>query len=354
MPKSKRDYYEILSVKKDASADEIKRAYRKLARQYHPDVNKSNDAHDHFTEINEAYQTLSDPNKRSQYDYFGAAGGAGGFDPRQGFQGFDGFGEFNDLFDVFFGRQSGTQRTQQKRGADLRYDLRITLPQAAEGIEKELEIVHFAKCSTCKGSGAKPGSRPTKCPTCSGSGQVRQSQRTILGSFTQVMPCSTCRGSGEVISSPCSHCKGEGRIKKKTKVSVKIPAGIDNGYRLRITGAGDFGVKGSPAGDLYVFIYVEQHPLFNRDGANLYFRTKISFIQAILGDEITIPTLAGETLLKIPKGTQPNSNFKIKGKGLPSLNHREHGSLYVLVEVEIPSKPSKQQEELLRKYNNSE
>lgn len=353
---SSRDHYGILGVKKDASADEIKRAYRKLARQHHPDVNKEAGAEEKFKEINEAYQVLSDPNKRSQYDYYGTAGGPAGtgfegFDFGGGFQG--GFGEFGDIFDVFFGGQGRGRRTGPQRGADLRYDLRISLEDAAKGIEKELNIVHFVSCTTCKGSGAKPGTKPVRCSSCNGAGQIKKSQRTILGSFTQVVPCPTCRGSGETISSPCESCRGEGRIKKRHNIKVKIPAGIDTGFRLRVAGAGDAGQKGAPQGDLYIFINVEHHPLFNRDGENLYYRTKIDFIQAILGDEITIPTIEGKASLKIPAGTQPNTNFRIKGKGMPVLNRRDRGNLYVLVEVEIPAKLSKKQAELLKQYKNA-
>lgn len=358
MASGKRDYYEVLGLAKGASADEIKRAYRKLARQYHPDVNKEAGAADKFKEINEAYQVLSDPKKRSQYDYYGTAGpgaGAGGFG---GFEGFDfngdfgNFGDFGDLFDAFFGGQRGGARRSQ-RGADLRYDFHISLEQAAKGLEKEVDVLHHAACPTCKGSGAKPGTSPARCASCKGSGQVTRTQRTILGNFQQVTICPTCGGSGEVISSPCPECRGEGRVKVRHKIKVKIPAGIDSGYRLRVAGAGDAGLKGSPPGDLYVFITVDPHPLFNRDGSNLYYRTKISFIQAILGDEIKVPTLSGEMTMKVPPGTQPNTNFKVKGKGLPSLDHRETGDLFVLVEVEIPAKLTKAQEALLRQYKNA-
>jgi molecular chaperone DnaJ len=350
----KRDYYEILGVSKNASQDEIKRAYRNLARKFHPDVSKESGAAEKFKEINGAYQVLSDPNKRSQYDYFGQAGGPGsfeGFDFSGGspFQGFEGFGEFTDLFDVFFGRR----RAGPDRGEDIRYDLRLTLEEAARGIEKELEVPHYVACSTCKGTGARPGSSPVRCSTCNGSGQVRRNQRTMLGSFTQIVPCSACHGAGTVIQSPCADCKGSGREKKRHKVKVKIPTGIDSGYRLRVAGAGNAGTKGGPPGDLYVFITVETHPLFNRDGANLYFRTEISFIQAILGDEIKVPTLGSEATLKIPPGTQPNTNFRLKEKGMPHLNRREHGDLYVLVEIKIPAKITKEQEELLRKFKSA-
>jgi len=352
---AKKDYYESLGVGKSASQDEIKKAYRNLARKFHPDVNKDAGSADKFKEINEAYQTLSDPGKRSQYDQFGQAGGGfggfggGGFDEQ--FQGFEGFGDFGDLFDVFFGQQRGGRRSGPQRGEDLRYDLRITLEEAARGVEKELEVVHFTSCTTCKGSGAKPGTTPVKCSNCGGAGQIRKNQRTILGNFTQVVPCPTCRGAGTVIGSPCPDCQGSGREKKRHKVKVKVPAGIDSGLRLRISGAGNAGDKGGTPGDLYVFITVDPHPLFNRDGENLYYRTKITFIQAILGDEIKVPTLSGEIAFKIPAGTQPNTNFKLKEKGLPVLQGHGRGDLYVLVEVEIPAKVSREQAELLKKYN---
>ncbi|MEA3492806.1 MAG: molecular chaperone DnaJ [Candidatus Margulisiibacteriota bacterium] len=354
---NKRDFYEVLGVSKSSSADEIKRAYRKLARQYHPDVNKEAGSSEKFKEINEAYQVLSDPNKRSQYDHYGPAGspgGAGGFGGFEGFGGgVEGFGEFGDLFDMFFGQKQGGRRRTQERGADLRYDLQITLKEAAKGIEKEIDVTHYVFCAACKGSGAKPGTKPQQCSTCKGAGQVKRSQKTILGNFTQVTPCPACNGSGQTISSPCESCRGEGRVKKSQKIRIKIPAGIDSGYRLRVSGAGDSGPRGTQTGDLYLFIYVEEHPLFNRDGANLYYRTGVDFTKAILGAEIKIPTLDGEATLKIPAGTQPNTNFRLKGKGLPVLNRRERGDLYVLVEIQIPKRINREQAELLKKYKNA-
>jgi molecular chaperone DnaJ len=361
---NKKDYYEVLGVSKQSSADEIKRAFRKLARQHHPDVNKEAGSETKFKEINEAYQVLSDPNKRSQYDYYGSAGGpAGGFGGGAGgFEGFDfgggaggfeGFGEFGDLFDAFFGGQRGGRRRAQERGADLRYDLQITLKDAATGIEKELNLTHYVSCTTCKGSGAKPGTKPIKCTACNGIGQVKKNQRTILGNFTQVLPCPTCKGKGETISSPCESCRGEGRVKKSQTIKVKIPAGIDSGFRLRVSGVGDAGPHGTKSGDLYLFIYVEPSAMFNRDGEHLYYRTSIPFTKAILGSEIKIPTLDGEATLKIPAGTQPNTNFRLKGKGMPILNRRDRGDLYILVEIDIPKKINSNQAELLRKFHNA-
>ncbi|MFA4844470.1 MAG: molecular chaperone DnaJ [Candidatus Margulisiibacteriota bacterium] len=352
----KRDPYEILGVGKTASQEEIKRAYRNLARKYHPDVNKEAGSADKFKEINGAYQLLSDPQKRSQYDYYGQAGpaGAGG----GGFEGFDfggaaGFGEFGDLFDMFFGGQRGGQRSGPQRGEDLRYDLKITLEQAATGFDKDLDVLHYTACSACKGSGAKPGTAPVKCTACNGAGQVRKNQRTFLGNFTQIVPCPACRGTGQTIKSPCPTCGGSGREKKKHVVRLKVPAGIDSGYRLRVAGAGNAGDTGGPPGDLYAFITVEQHPLFNRDGANLYHRQAITFRQAILGDEIVVPTLSGKTVLKVPAGTQPNSTFKLKEKGVPHLGRNSRGDLYVQIEVVIPAKITRQQEELLRNFDHA-
>ncbi|MFA6431508.1 MAG: molecular chaperone DnaJ [Candidatus Margulisiibacteriota bacterium] len=353
-----RDFYETLGVGKNASQDEIKRAYRSLARKYHPDVNKESGAADKFKEINSAYQTLSEPGKRSQYDNFGhtEGGAGGGFDfsgGRGGFQGFEGFGEFSDLFDTFFGGQRGRQKQGPARGEDLRVDLSITLEEANEGIEKEIEILHFVACSACKGSGSKPGTSPTRCSTCGGSGHVQKVQRTILGNMAQLYPCSACSGAGEIITSPCASCKGTGKEKKKHTIKVKVPPGIDSDSRLRVNGAGNNGNKGGPPGDLYVFINVKPHPNLMRDGENLHSKSQITFIQAILGDTIKIPTIDGETTLNIPPGTQPNSNFRLKGKGMHFLNKRDRGDQYVLVEIKIPSKISKQQEELLKKFNNA-
>ncbi|MBN3032651.1 MAG: molecular chaperone DnaJ [Candidatus Saganbacteria bacterium] len=349
-----RDYYETLGVARGASQDEIKRAYRNLARKYHPDVNKESGATEKFKAINEAYQVLSDPNKRSQYDYYGQAGpqggGFGGFDFGEGFRGFEGFGEFGDLFDAFFGGQRGGRRAGPARGDDLRYDLRVSLEEVARGAEKELTVAHFTACAACKGSGAKPGTQPAKCAACGGQGQVRQNQRTIFGSITQVVACPACHGAGTTIQNPCPACHGSGREKKKHRVKIKVPAGIESGHRLRVPGAGNAGSQGGPPGDLYVFISVEPHPLFNRDGASLYYRTSVSFLQAILGGEIKVPTLEGEAVLKVPPGTQPNTNFKLKEKGLPHLGRRDKGDLYVLVEVRIPDRLTREQEELLRKF----
>jgi molecular chaperone DnaJ len=347
-----KDYYEILGVSKQASADEIKRSFRNLARKYHPDVNREPGSAEKFKEINEAYQLLSDQQKRRQYDAFGTAqpGGFPGFDFGEGFGGFEGI---SDIFDAFFGTQTrrrGGRGTMEEAGADLRYDLAITLEEAANGLEKEIEIAHLTSCQTCKGTGAKPGTSPSRCSSCEGTGQVRRMQRTPLGSFTQISTCPTCHGAGSVIGSPCSACHGSGRVKARHKIKVKIPAGIDSGYRLRVSQAGEAGLRGGPPGDLYVFISVKPHSLFEREGADLYHKRLISFVQAALGDVIEVPTISGQAELRIPSGTQPNTTFRLKGKGLPHLRGGGRGDQFVVVEIETPTNLTDEQAELLRKF----
>ena len=356
MPGNGKDYYDILGVKKNSSQDEIKRAYRRLARQYHPDVYKGPDADKKFKEINEAYQTLSDQNKRSQYDYFGQAG-------RQDFSDFRGAGfedvftnfDFGDMFDVFFGqrRGSGPQRKRPERGDDLRYDLTVTLEEAATGVEKEIEFDHLTVCTKCHGSGAEPGTQPVRCSKCNGTGAVKTNQRTFLGSFTQIVTCPTCQGAGETIVSPCHTCKGRGHIKESHKLRVKIPAGVETGHRLRIPREGNAGVNGGPSGDLYIFITVRHHSFFERENDDLIHHLKISFIQAILGDKVEVPTIEGKTMLTIPPGTQPNQIFTLKDRGIPHLQGRGKGHLRIIIQVEIPTKLSPAQEELLKKWPGS-
>lgn len=354
---AKKDYYEILGVNKNSSQDEIKKAFRNLARKHHPDVNKESGSSEKFKEINEAYQILGDPNKRQHYDQFGSAGqqGFGG----QGFggQGFD-FGDFSnfegfgDIFDMFFGGSGRSRRSQSGRqdGSDLRYDLEITLEEAFSGINKEIEIIHLTSCQTCKGTGAKAGTAPSKCSHCNGTGQIRHTQRTPLGTFTQATLCPTCQGSGSVISSPCSSCSGSGHIKAKHKIKVKIPAGIDSGYRLKVSGAGDAGLRGGSPGDLYVFITVKHHSLFERDGIDLYQKKEISFVQAALGTEVEVKTIEGKATLRIPKGTQTGSIFKFKDKGMPNINGRGRGDFMVVVEIKTPTGLTDEQRELLQQF----
>jgi len=355
-----RDYYEVLGISKSASTDEIKKAFRTLARKYHPDVNKASDAGERFKEINQAYSVLSDPQKRSQYDQFGHA--APGFGGGPGFEGFDfsemfrggfsgGFGEnpMEDIFESFFGG-GGRRRQGPRRGDDLRYDIEITLEEAATGVEKELNIPHYVSCKTCKGTGAKPGTKPEKCGTCGGSGQIRRVQRTMLGNFTQVSVCPDCRGSGEVIKSACPECRGRGQVRATHKVMVKIPAGVETGNKLRIPKAGDTGEKGGGPGDLYIFISVKDNPMFERDGADLHYSAKITFVQAALGHDLDVPTIEGSAVLKVPAGTQPNTVLRMREKGLPHLNSHAKGDLYIHIEVATPSGLNKEEIELLKKF----
>lgn len=364
MANRNRDYYEVLGVAKGASEEDIKRAYRRLARQYHPDVNKAPDAEAKFKEINEAYQILSDAKKRNAYDQFGKAGAQGfngssnnfeGFDFNDIFQGFGGgggFGDLGSLFEEFFGGGGARQnRRGPARGSDLQIELQITLEQAAQGLEKEIEISHLVNCAVCKGSGAKAGTTAEKCPTCKGTGQEQRAQRTVLGSFVQIVPCSKCAGRGTIITNPCTECRGSGQQRIKQKIKVKIPAGIDSGFRLRLSGAGDNGKWGGPSGDLYVYILVKEHPQFERDGIHLHYRTAISFSKAALGAEIEVPTLDGKTSFTVPAGTQPNTTFRIKGKGLPAMHRNSIGDLFVLIEVRTPTHLSNEQKDLLRKLS---
>lgn len=351
MPK---DYYEILGLSKGASDAEIKKAFRSLARKYHPDVNKESGSTEKFKEINQAYQVLSDPQKRQQYDAFGTAGGSGFSGFGGGFEGFD-FGDisgFGDIFDMFFGGRPQRRRRGMgpEEGADLRYDLEISLEEAFSGIEKEIDIEHLLSCPACKGSGASQGTKPLRCPECDGSGQVRRMQRTPLGSFTSIVNCPKCQGRGEVITSPCKSCSGSGRMRGQHKVKVKIPPGVDNGVRLRVKGAGDAGVRGGAPGDLYVFIQVKPHPVFKREGPDLVQNIKIAFTQAALGCEIMLKTLEGQARLKVPAGTQPKTHFKLKGKGMPSLRGPGKGDLYVIAEVTTPKDLSRQEAELLKEF----
>jgi len=363
---AKRDYYEILGISKNASGDEIKKAFRTLARKFHPDVNKEPGAESKFKEINEAYSILSDNQKRAQYDQFGHAGAQFGGGPGGGFQGFDfsdlfrgaggggfsaefGGSPFEDLFESFFGG-GGRRHAGPRRGDDLRYDVTVTLEEAAKGFEKEIDLPHFVACPTCKGTGARPGTSPTKCGTCKGSGQVKRAQRTILGSFTQITPCPDCQGTGTIITSRCVECRGTGQVKKSHKVMVKIPAGVETGNKLRIPKAGDAGEQGGGPGDLYIFISVKDNPLFERDGADLHYKALITFVQAALGAELEVPTINGKASLKIPAGTQPNTVLKMREKGMPHLNSRSRGDQFVHIEVETPTNLTRDQMDLLKKF----
>ncbi len=346
----KRDYYEVLGVSRNATSDEIKKAYRKLARKYHPDANPGDkDAEAKFKEISEAYVVLSDPEKRAGYDRFGHAGADG-----QGFGGFEGFGDFGglgDIFEMFFGGGGRTRRrTGPERGQDIRTDMEISLEEAAFGLEREVKVPRVETCGTCGGSGAAAGSKPKTCLACAGTGQVQFTQSTPFGRIVQSRTCDRCRGTGQVIEKPCPTCRGAGSVRKTRSIKVKVPPGVDNGSRLRLAGEGEAGTRGGPPGDLYVYIHVKQHKLFRREGDDLICEIPLSFVQAALGDEIDVPTLEGKEKLKIPEGTQPGTVFRIRGKGVPHLNGFGRGDQHVRVKVIIPGKLSEKQKELLREF----
>ena len=342
-----KDYYKILGVSKESSEDEIKRCYRKIAMQYHPDRNPGNkEAEERFKLASEAYEVLRDPEKRQIYDRYGIEGLRGtGF---TGFRGFDDiFSAFGDIFEDFFGfGTSHRRRTKTRPGSDLRYDVKISFTEAAFGKQMDIEIPKSVNCESCSGTGAKPGTSPTTCPNCRGTGQVSRSQ----GFFTISTPCGHCRGEGRIIASPCTDCRGLGKIRKKTHLELKIPAGVDTGSKLRIRGEGEAGERGGPPGDLFIFIYVEPHDFFSRDGDNVVCQIPISFPQAALGTEIDVPTLNGTRSLRIPKGTESGDVLQIKGEGFPKLGSGMRGDLLVQVFVKTPKKLTKRQEEILQEF----
>ena len=346
----KRDYYDILCVPRNASEEEIKKAYRKMALQYHPDRNPNDkEAEEKFKEASEAYEVLRDPNKREIYDFYGHDGlKSTGF---TGFRGFDDiFSSFSDIFEGFFGFSTRTSRSGVTPGADLRYDLKISLLDAAVGKATEIEIFKRERCDECNGTGAKAGSTPQVCPHCHGRGQVGRSH----GFFTISTTCSYCRGEGRVIGDPCKTCGGAGLVKKRKKVSLQIPPGVDTGSRLRLRGEGEDGEKGGPAGDLYVILYVEPHEFFEREGDDIICSVPIPFTMAALGGEIEVPSLDGTRKIQIPKGTQPGEIFRLRGEGIPHLHGRGRGDQIIQAAVHIPQKLTKKQEELLREFAASE
>lgn len=351
---SKRDYYEVLGVERGASAEEIKKAYRKLARRYHPDVNKEDpQAADKFKEINEAYEVLSDPEKRSRYDQFGHAGvgqGAGfeGGPGGPGGTGFDfgDFGGFGDIFDMFFG--GGRQRTGPQRGTDLEYDLSLEFREAAFGVEKEIRVPRTEACDRCGGSGARPGTQVQRCPVCGGTGQQENVVNTPLGRMVTRRPCSRCKGEGRIIPDPCPKCQGRGQIRVVRTVSVKVPAGVDTGNRIRMAGHGEPGTRGGPPGDLFIVIHVRPDPVFQRDGFDVHCQVPITFVQAALGDDIEVPTLEGRAQLRIPPGTQTGTAFRLKGQGIPRLRGGGRGDEHVQVFVVTPTRLSDRARRLLR------
>ncbi len=341
----KRDYYEILGLARDATDEEIKKAFRKLAFKYHPDHNHDDGAADKFKEVNEAYEVLSDPEKHAAYDRFGHSGAEGLFG--RGFEGFD-FGGFGDIFDAFFGGAATATRQAQKRGADLSYAVTISLDEAAFGCEREINISRIENCSLCQGIGCKLGSQPNRCLDCNGTGQVRRVQQSIFGRFVSTATCGRCHGEGRIITEPCPHCKGTGKEKRQRNILVKIPPGVDDRSQIRLSGEGQAGVRGGPAGDLYIIMSVKRHEFFTRDGDNILYEMPINFAQAALGAEVEVPTLEGGTKLKIPAGSQTGTVFRLKGQGVSHLNRNGRGDQLVSLFVVIPDKLTEKQRQLFQ------
>ncbi|MFC4618043.1 molecular chaperone DnaJ [Camelliibacillus cellulosilyticus] len=346
---SKRDYYDVLGVDRNASKEEIKKAYRQLARKYHPDVNKDDpSAADKFKEVKEAYETLSDPQKKAHYDQFGHT------DPNQGFGGaggFDGadFGGFGDIFDMFFG--GGSRRRDPnapRQGADLQYTMTIEFEEAAFGKETDIHIPKEVTCKTCHGSGAKPGTTPETCSHCGGTGQLNVEQNTPFGRIVNRRVCHYCQGKGKIIKDKCATCGGTGTIKENKKIHVKIPAGVDDGQQIRLSGQGEPGTNGGPSGDLYIVFRVKPHKFFERDGDDIYCEVPLSFSQVALGDEIEVPTLHGHVKLKIPAGTQSGTHFRLKGKGIKNVRGYGQGDQHVTVKVQTPKHLTEREKELFR------
>lgn len=351
----KRDYYEVLGLQKGASDNDIKKAFRKMAMKYHPDKNPGDKvAEEKFKEINEAYAVLSDPEKKEKYDRFGHAG----VDPNSGFGGgaggFGGFGGFEDIFDMFggaFGGFGGGSRGRRnngpRKGSDLQKAVTITFEEAAFGTKKEIRLNKYVKCKTCGGSGAAPGTSKKSCPKCGGTGEIRTAQRTPLGTFQSVSPCPDCNGTGEINETPCPDCGGSGTTRDNVTISVNIPAGVDNDSVIPIKGQGEPGVNGGPDGDLYIVINVEPHKIFERRGQDLWLEIPITFDQAALGDDIIVPTLEGKVSYKVPSGTQPDTIFRLKGKGIKSVRGNRKGDLYVKVNLEVPTKLNSKQKKAI-------
>jgi molecular chaperone DnaJ len=353
MATSKRDYYEVLGVSRSASEEEIKKAFRRLAKQYHPDANKEQGAEARFIEINEAYEILSDPQKRAAYDRYGHA--AVGNGAGAGFGDFGDFGSFssiNDLFETFFAGAAGTQRrTGTQRGADIRYDLTITFEEAVFGCQKEIELPRWETCPNCRGNGAQPGTSTARCSACQGTGEIRRVQQSIFGQFVNVTMCERCRGEGRVITTPCEKCRGQGRVRNNRRVVVNIPAGVDDGINVRVTGEGEVSARGGTPGNLYVILTVKPHHVFKRQGNDIIYELPISFTQAALGDEVEVPTIDGKaTTLKVPAGTQSNRSFRLKGMGVPVVHSSARGDQHVIVKVVTPTNLTPEQKRLLEEF----
>ena len=351
-----KDYYEILGVPRDASKAEIKKAYLKLAKKYHPDLNKDPGADEKFKEVNEAASVLGDDRQRGQYDRFGTTGsgsgaGAGGFDFTD-FGNFENFGfDFSDIFDRFFSHHGGFGRQRRPSGKDLHYNLEISLEETASGVMKNVHIPRLEQCPHCKGSGAEDESDVTKCDGCNGTGAVRQVQRIAFGTFTTATVCRRCRGSGKSIKNVCGTCRGDGRVEKDRTIEVKIPAGVDTGNTLRISGEGEAGPSGAAPGDLYITIHVQPHKLFEREGSGLSLEIPVDFATAALGGDVEVPTIDGKASLKIPAGTQSNTVFRMRNKGIPGLDTGNKGDQNVTVVVKVPKRLTKKQKDLVREFS---
>lgn len=352
----KRDYYEVLGVNRGASDADIKKAYRKMAKQYHPDMNPGDKkAEAMFKEVSEAYEVLSDSEKRSRYDQYGHAG----MDPNgfgaSGFGDFD-FGGIGDIFESFFGGGGGfggrSQKTRNgpQKGGDLKYAIEISFEEAAFGVEKEVSVSRLEKCKTCGGSGAKPGTSATTCMHCNGTGQVQFKQKTPFGQFVNIKACDVCKGEGKIITDPCDKCGGKGHVRSHVKIKINVPAGIDDGQTISLRGEGDPGIKGGPAGDLYISVRVKQHTLFQRQGNDVICEIPITFVQATLGSELEVPTLDGRVKYSISEGTQTGTVFRLKGKGIPFLRGNGRGDQYVKVNVEVPKKLTDKQKAILKEF----
>lgn len=346
----KRDFYEVLGVSRDAADEDIKKAFRKLAFECHPDRNREDGATERFKEVNEAYEILSDANKRAAYDRYGHDD-AGGFFGR-GFEGFD-FGGFGDIFEAFFGGAGTTTRRAPQRGNDLRYKISISFEEAALGCAKEIEITRTEVCSTCSGTGSKPGSQPSRCPGCDGSGQIRRVQRSIFGQFMNTSVCSQCYGEGRIITDPCRDCKGTGMQKQQRRISVNVPAGVDDSNGIRLNGQGDAGSRGGSPGNLYVVLSVARHEFFTREGDNVLFELPVNFAQAALGTEVEVPTLYGKSRLKIPPGSQTSKVFRLKDKGIAHLHRGGRGDQLVELLVITPESLTREQRQLFEELEKS-
>lgn len=354
----KRDYYEVLGLQKGATADEIKKAYRRLAKENHPDLHPGDKAcEERFKEINEAYEVLSDDDKRAKYDQYGHAAfdPSAGFGGGAGFGGFGGFSDFGDLGDIFgdiFGFGGGASRNANapRKGDNIRVQLNVSFEEAAFGCKKEVTVGRVEQCPDCKGNGCAPGTTPEVCPDCKGTGSVRTTQRTPFGMAQSTAPCSKCRGTGKIIHQPCPTCRGMGNIRKQHKISVSVPAGIDDGQTISLRGQGNSGANGGPQGDMLVTIIVRPHARFERDGSSVLLEQEISYAQAALGAEIEVPTLDGKVKLTIPEGTQPDAVFRMRGKGIPYLRGSGRGDQFVTIRIAVPKNLTSAQKELLRQF----